>query len=275
MLDGLTHWLKTYGDKGEATLEDFKEGVSESTFGDVNAVKSVLTTGGTYQDWIAVAMLFTPAGGKAKNTLQNNITDTPNSKKTDTNTSNNKKTDENPSVKKNNINFEAESQNKKGEAYAEGGDAPIPPKKTKLEAGTPEHKAQRWEDYQARGGELTYDKWSKKYDVAVENSRKGNVAADNYHREVGWGKREVTVEVEINGETVNRRLDIADIEDKRAVEVKSGEYFSKSKENMYEIERDRELVRRGWDIEWRIEGKASQPLLDELKNAGIKVTQIK
>lgn len=125
LLDGLTNWLKTYGDKGEATLEDFKEGVSESTFGDVNAVKSVLTTGGTYQDWIAVAMLFTPAGGKGKNALQNNITDTPNSKKTDTDTSNNKKTDENPSVKKNNINFEAENKPQNGEAYAEGGDALI------------------------------------------------------------------------------------------------------------------------------------------------------
>ncbi len=127
MLDGLTHWLKTYGDTGDASFEDFKEGVSESTFGDVNAIKSVITTGGTAQDWIAVAMLLTPAGGKGKNALQNNITDTPNNKKTptETDTSNNKKNDENASVKPKNTIFDTENQNKKGEAYAEGGDAPI------------------------------------------------------------------------------------------------------------------------------------------------------
>ncbi|AEK22621.1 hypothetical protein [Capnocytophaga canimorsus] len=56
MLDRLTHWLKTYGDTGDVSFKDFKEGVSESTFGDVNAIKSVLTTGGTIQDWLAVAM---------------------------------------------------------------------------------------------------------------------------------------------------------------------------------------------------------------------------
>lgn len=40
---------------------------------------------------------------------------------------------------------------------------------------------------------------------------------------------------------------------------------------MYEIERDKQLVSDGWDIEWKINGNASQPLLDELKDAGIKV----
>lgn len=104
-------------------MEDFKEGVSESTFGDVNAIKSVLTTGGTAQDWIAVAMLFTPAGGKGKNTLQNNITDTPNSKKTDT---------DSPTKPKTTTFAESNTQYKKGEAYADGGDTPIQSKRTSI-----------------------------------------------------------------------------------------------------------------------------------------------
>lgn len=85
------------------------------------------------------------------------------------------------------------------------------------------------------------------------------------------GKREVTVDVELNGETVNRRLDIADPKTQRGVEVKSGDYFSRTEDIMYEIERDKQLVLDGWDIEWKINGNASQPLLDELKDAGIKV----
>ncbi|UHO40788.1 hypothetical protein H5J24_10465 [Chryseobacterium capnotolerans] len=138
-------------------------------------------------------------------------------------------------------------------------------------AGSPEHKAARWEEYQANGGKWDYDRWSNVYDANMLNAKRGNAAADAYRDQLGWGKREVTVDV--NG--TPRRLDIADIDDMRGVEVKSGDYFSRTEEIRSEIARDKQLVEQGWDIEWRIEGGASQPLLDELKEAGIKVTHIK
>ena len=51
---------------------------------------------------------------------------------------------------------------------------------------------------------------------------KGNAAADSYMDEIGWGKREVMVETSLsNGDTVSRRLDIADLSAKQGVEVKS------------------------------------------------------
>ena len=40
----------------------------------------------------------------------------------------------------------------------------------------------------------------------------------------------------------------------------------------YEVERDAALINCGWSIEWHIDGKASQPLLDALKEAGITKT---
>lgn len=113
------------------------------------------------------------------------------------------------------------------------------------------------------------------YDANIQNALKGNAAADPYHQEIGWGKREATVKVNVDGNEVNRRLDIADVETQRGVEVKSGDYFSRTDEIRYEIQRDKQLVKDGWDIEWRIEGWASQPLLDDLKDAGITVTHIK
>ena len=145
----------------------------------------------------------------------------------------------------------------------------------KPEAGSPEHRAQAWEDYQERGGEWSKDRWDKTYDANMQNANKGNAAADSYHNEIGWGSREQTVKVKIDGEEVNRRLDIADVDAKMGVEVKSGNYFSRTYDIKYEILRDKQLVKDGWDIEWRIEGGASQPLIDELKAAGIKVTHIK
>ena len=141
------------------------------------------------------------------------------------------------------------------------------------EPGTPEHKQMRWEEYQEKGGNLDYDSWSKKYDVCMQNATKGNAAADAYMEDIGWGKREVTVEASLsNGDRVSRRLDIADISAKQGVEVKSGKYFSLDKNIAYEVERDAGLVRKGWSIEWHIDGKASQPLLDALNKAGITKT---
>jgi|GEM_PF-412125 hedgehog/intein hint domain protein len=141
------------------------------------------------------------------------------------------------------------------------------------EPGTPEHKQMRWEEYQERGGKLDYDSWSKKYDVCMQNATKGNAAADAYMEDIGWGKREVTVETSLsNGDKVSRRLDIADLSAKQGVEVKSGKYFSLDKNIAYEVERDAALVKEGWSIEWHIDGKASQPLLDALNKAGITKT---
>lgn len=54
--------------------------------------------------------------------------------------------------------------------------------------------------------------------------------------------------------------------------MKSDKYFSSGKNIAYEVERDAALVNRGWSIEWHIDGKASQPLLDALKEAGITKT---
>jgi hypothetical protein len=47
------------------------------------------------------------------------------------------------------------------------------PRKTKLEPGTPEHKADRWKRYQERGGQWEYDRWSKQYDTNMQNVSQG------------------------------------------------------------------------------------------------------
>ncbi|KAE9526285.1 hypothetical protein [Testudinibacter aquarius] len=90
-------------------------------------------------------MLLTPGGKKGKGNNNNHIAE-PNNKPKAENNSNKKADGEDGNTTKPRSHA-PESNTKKGSdgsAYAEGGDAPIKPKKTKLEAGTPEHKAQRW-----------------------------------------------------------------------------------------------------------------------------------
>lgn len=144
--------------------------------------------------------------------------------------------------------------------------------KIRPEAGTPEHKALRWEEYQAKNADnpkaLKYETWSKIYDVNMQQARKSNIAVQAYQKKTGWGKTEVTVEVEPG---VSRRLDIADVDAKKAIEHKTG-YISLDEDIKWELQRDKKLVEQGWNITWHFEGTASKPLLKELLAAGINVT---
>jgi hypothetical protein len=133
-------------------------------------------------------------------------------------------------------------------------------------AGTPAHKQSAWEKYQANGGQWSYERWSKQYDVNINNPTKSNKLMDQYRDALKWPDREATVRTP-DGAT--RRLDIANVAKKRGVEHKTG-YHSRTPEILSEIERDKKLVDDGWNIVWVFEnGKASKPLQQELRNAGI------
>ncbi|WP_186377499.1 polymorphic toxin-type HINT domain-containing protein [Planctopirus ephydatiae] len=131
--------------------------------------------------------------------------------------------------------------------------------------GSPEHKANRWEEYKEKGGKWDYNRWEQTYELNMARATKAHEALNRYHSQIGWGKREVTIPVE----GVNRRLDIADVATRRGIEYKTG-YQSATQDNLWEVERDKALVNKGWDIEWVFEGQASQQLLEALDRAGIR-----
>jgi hypothetical protein len=56
-------------------------------------------------------------------------------------------------------------------------------------AGSPEHKAARWSEYQARGGEWSYERWSKTYDRNIVRASQANAAVDDFWQQLGWGRR--------------------------------------------------------------------------------------
>lgn len=139
-------------------------------------------------------------------------------------------------------------------------------------AGSIAHKANAWSEYANRGGEQGYERWSKTYENNMTRASDANKAADGLMAERGWGAREVSTNVRMpDGTQVSRRLDIADAAARRGIEHKSG-YQYLSEENAWEIKRDAELVKQGWDVEWVVDGTASQPLLDALKAGGIRAT---
>ena len=141
-----------------------------------------------------------------------------------------------------------------------------------LVSGTPEHRAAAWDAYQNRPNDgWDYDRWSNVYDSNQTRASEAREVELAYQAELGWGKHQVTVYPVVDGEVSPRRLDIADEDTQRGVEIKSG-YQSAGPENRWELERDAALVARGWQIEWVFTGTASQPLIDALTSVGIKVT---
>lgn len=139
-------------------------------------------------------------------------------------------------------------------------------------------KAERWARYQRRVAEgksanWNYERWSNSFDARVAMSTRAKAKADAYQARLGWGTREVAVDVE----GVTRRLDIADVPAKRAIEYKTGEQSLTTRNadggvggNYWELERDRILRMRDWDVKWVFEGgPISKPLLNALDEAGI------
>jgi len=138
-----------------------------------------------------------------------------------------------------------------------------------FEPGTAAHKAATWDYYKDRGGEWEYDRWASVYDANQTRATQAHAAADRYYQTLGWGTREVTVTLNVDGEPTSRRLDIADPATRRAIEYKTG-YQTATAENLWEVARDAELVRRDWDVQWVFRDRPSQPLLDALDRAGIR-----
>lgn len=149
----------------------------------------------------------------------------------------------------------------------------LPGAKPEGPPGSLAHKGNAWSEYQSSGGTWSFERWSKTYEGNMTRATDAHKAADDLWAERGsWGRRESTTPVLMpDGTTVNRRFDIGDNTAQRGIEHKSG-YQYLSEENAWELKRDAELVKQGWDVEWVVDGTASQPLLDALRDAGITVT---
>jgi hypothetical protein len=162
-----------------------------------------------------------------------------------------------------------QAQKDAAQASTRGGSPPPAPTAAATGPGSAAHKAARWQEYQDRGGEWPYDRWSNVYDSNVTRARLANQATDAYHDTLGWGEREVTVTSNVDGVDYARRLDIADQATLQGVEYKTG-YQTATQDNLWEIARDKALQdKAGWSIKWVFRDSASQPLQDALTEAGI------
>jgi hypothetical protein len=136
-------------------------------------------------------------------------------------------------------------------------------KSKKLKPGTAEHKMDRWNKYQKRGGTKEYDSWSKQYDTNMRNYKHGAAREAEYRK--AMGASEGTLKTRLT----NRQIDILKTKEMYAGQLKTGP-VSLTKENAIAIAKDAELVKMKWTVEHILEKGASKPYLEALKKAGIK-----
>lgn len=137
--------------------------------------------------------------------------------------------------------------------------------KTKgLKPGSIEHKADRWERYQRRGGEKDYERWSKQYDANMRNYKYGLQRESEYR--TSMKAEEGTLKTPFS----DRQIDILKTDEQYAGQLKTGP-VSLTKENALAIKKDGALSDLGWEVEHILEKGASKPYLKALEDANIKV----
>jgi hypothetical protein len=146
--------------------------------------------------------------------------------------------------------------------FSAGGPGGGSEKKKKPLPGSPEHKANRWEKYQARGGKKSNEAWSKQYDTNMYNYQYGAAREEEYR--VAMGASEGTLKTPLT----NRQIDILKRDEMYAGQLKTGP-VSLTNENAIAIQKDAELVKEGWQVEHILEKSASKPYIKALEKAKV------
>ena len=131
-----------------------------------------------------------------------------------------------------------------------------------LKPGTPERKADRWQRYKDRGGKKEYQQWSKQYDTNIRKNRRGLAREAEYRASMNG------VSGRLKTPLTNRQIDILKTDEMYAGQVKTGP-VDLTKENVLAVQKDAELVKRGWQVEHILEQGASRPYLEALEKAEI------
>ena len=130
--------------------------------------------------------------------------------------------------------------------------------------GTPEHKAQRWKDYQARdNASWSYERWSKQYDINMRNASYG-LSRERKYREVFGGESRV-----LKTDFTLRQIDIANGTSLKQLKIGK---VSLTKQAKIDIQKDDWLMDEGYDVEYILEKGASKPFLNALDENNIPYT---
>jgi len=140
-------------------------------------------------------------------------------------------------------------------------------KKDGLSAGSPEHKATRWAEYQAANATnpkaWPQARWEKQYETNMRNASGGLAREQEYTKAMNAESKTLKTPLTF------RQIDVFIADEKYCGQLKTGKMSLNKQARLADILKDAALVRRGYTVEYVLEKGASKPFLDALTKAGV------
>jgi len=138
--------------------------------------------------------------------------------------------------------------------------------KRKLMAGSDEHKAQRWLDFQARNAAKaepwSYERWEKQYHTNMRNTSVGLAREAEYRQAMNAESKTLKTPL------TQRQIDMYIGDELYCGQLKTGKMGLNKQARTEDIPKDGELIKAGYQVEYILEKGGSKPFLTALDRIG-------
>lgn len=138
--------------------------------------------------------------------------------------------------------------------------------KRKLVAGSNEHKAQRWLDFQARNAAKaepwSYERWEKQYHTNMRNTSVGLAREAEYRQAMNAESKTLKTPL------TQRQIDMYIGDELYCGQLKTGKRGLNKQARTEDIPKDGELIKAGYQVEYILEKGGSKPFLTALDRIG-------
>jgi hypothetical protein len=138
--------------------------------------------------------------------------------------------------------------------------------KRKLVAGSDEHKAQRWLDFQARNAAKaepwTYERWEKQYHTNMRNTSVGLAREAEYRQALNAESKTIKTPL------TQRQIDMYIGDELYCGQLKTGKMGLTKQARTEDLPKDGELIKAGYQVEYILEKGGSKPFLTALDRIG-------
>jgi hypothetical protein len=152
------------------------------------------------------------------------------------------------------------------QAVAVAGTAATAAGKRKLIAGSDEHKAQRWRDFQARNAAKaepwSYERWEKQYYTNMRNTSVGLAREAEYRQAMNAESKTLKTPL------TQRQIDMYIGDELYCGQLKTGKMGLNKQARTEDIPKDGELIKAGYQVEYILEKGGSKPFLTALDRIG-------
>ena len=147
-----------------------------------------------------------------------------------------------------------------------GGAVSASQRKDGLQAGSPEHKATRWAEYQAATATnpkaWPLERWEKQYEVNMRNASGGLAREGEYRTAMNATSKTLKTPL------TYRQIDLYKEDEQYCGQLKTGKMSLNKQARLFDLPKDEQLVQSNFQVEYILEKGASKQFLAALERIG-------